>query len=183
MKKLIIIGAIFMLFGCGTTDPKVYAGKTPELKLQEFLNGKIEGYGFFQGRGGEVDLRYYVQMTGSWNGKNGTLSEKFFVDDGTTNAREWKITMKDDKSFTATAADVKGEAIGTINGYAMNMKYTLIIDRDGSKVTVNMDDWIYLQPNGEALNRAKMTKLGIYLGDVIFHFRKLKDGEEFKEMF
>jgi hypothetical protein len=183
MKKLIFIGALFMLFGCGSTETKVYAGKTPELKLQQFLNGKVEGYGFFQGRSGEVDLRYYVQMTGKWNDTNGTLHEKFYVDDNTTNEREWKITMKDDNNFTATAADVKGEAIGTINGFAMNMKYTLIVDRDGSKVSVNMDDWIYLQPDGGALNRATMTKFGIYLGNVIFHFRKLADGESFKEKF
>ena len=172
-----------MLFGCGSTETKVYAGKAPELKLQEFLNGKIEGYGFFQGRSGEVDVRYYVQMTGKWNGKKGTLAEKFYIDDGKTNEREWKITMQDDNNFTATAADVKGTAVGTINGYAMNMKYTLIVDRDGSKISVNMDDWIYLQPNGEALNRATMTKFGIYLGNVIFHFRKLEEGEKFKEAF
>ena len=172
-----------MLLGCGSTETKIYANQKPGFKLQEFLNGKIEGYGFFQGRADDIQLRYYVQMTGKWEGKNGTLTEKFYVDDGTTNEREWKITMKDDHNFTAIAADVKGTAIGAIDGYAMNMKYTLILDRDGSKVSVNMDDWIYLQPNGEALNRATMTKFGYYIGNVIFHFRKLEDGEKFKESF
>jgi hypothetical protein len=181
MKKLFIIGALFMLFGCSGTDPKVYASQKPEMDIRDFFNGKVEGFGFFKKRGGEIDTRYYVQMTGKFSETEGTLYEKFYEDDGATSERTWTLKFKDKHNFIGTAADIEGEAIGRMEGYAMNMKYTLNIKRkSGGTVSVNMDDWIYLQPNGDALNSVKMTKLGFHVGDVMFHFRQLKEGESFR---
>ncbi|MEW5755544.1 MAG: CIA30 family protein [Pseudomonadota bacterium] len=37
---------------------------------------------------------------------------------------------------------------------------------------VHFDDWMFLQPNGVLINRAKMSKFGIELGEVILFFQR-----------
>jgi hypothetical protein len=43
---------------------------------------------------------------------------------------------------------------------------------DGSIINVQMDDWMYLMNDRVMLNKARMTKLGIHLGDVTLSFMK-----------
>jgi hypothetical protein len=42
----------------------------------------------------------------------------------------------------------------------------------GRTYHVQFDDWMYLQPDGVLLNRARMSKLGVELGQVTLAFRK-----------
>jgi hypothetical protein len=41
---------------------------------------------------------------------------------------------------------------------------------DGTIIHVHMDDWMYLMNERVMLNKARMTKLGIHLGDVTLSF-------------
>jgi hypothetical protein len=43
---------------------------------------------------------------------------------------------------------------------------------DGTVLNVQMDDWMYLMNDRVMLNKARMTKLGIHLGDVTLSFTK-----------
>tara|TARA_R110002072_G_scaffold68261_3_gene166381 strand:+ start:197 stop:346 length:150 start_codon:yes stop_codon:yes gene_type:complete len=43
---------------------------------------------------------------------------------------------------------------------------------DDSTIRVHFDDWMYLQPSGVMLNRAKVSKWGIELGTVTLAFTK-----------
>lgn len=172
-----------MLFGCGSVDPKSYDGKEPKFTMKGFFDRDIEGYGFFHGRDGEIAERYYVQMRPSWDGNVGVLKENFYKDDGTQMVREWRLKLLDDTRFEATADDVEGVGKGEVHGYAMNLKYTLKVPRKGSTIDVNVDDWIFLQPDGSAVNSAKMKKFGIFVGELKFAFRKLKKGEKFHESY
>ena len=172
-----------MLFGCSGVDPKNYDGKEPKFVLKNFFDRDIEGFGFFQRRSGEIAERYYVQLKPSWNSNAGSLKENFYKDDGTTMHREWHLKLIDDTHFEATAADVEGVGKGEVHGYAMNLKYVLIVPRNGSAVDVNVDDWIYLQPNGTAVNTAYMCKFGFAVGELKFAFRKLGKGEKFHESY
>lgn len=183
MRKLIILGVSLMLFGCGSVDVSKYEGKEPKFTMKGFFDGNIEGYGFFQGRDGEIAERYYVQMIPTWDGNKGSLKENFYKDDGTQMVREWHLTLIDDHKFEATADDVEGVGKGEVRGYAMNMKYVLKVPRKGSTIDVNVDDWIFLQPDGSAVNSAKMSKFGFGVGELKFAFRKLKKGEKFHESY
>ncbi len=185
MKNIITFLGVLMLLGCSSTNISQYQNTTPKINVKEFFNGKIEGHGFFQNRfTGKIEKRYYVEMTGSWNGNDGTLSEVFYLDDNTTMKRQWHLKSTDENNFTGTASDIIGTAKGQTQGFALQLNYTLAFDRGNNKtINLNFDDWIYLMQDGSAINRSVMSKFGIRLGEIIFNFRKLKSGEDFKHKF
>lgn len=183
-RKLLTLTLFFMVFSC-STNISHYNGTTPKIGVKEFFNGKIEGYGIFHNRfNGKVEKRYYVQMTGSWQGDTGTLTEKFFLDDEMMMNRKWTLHYIDEHNFIGTADDIVGMAMGKTDGYALQLKYTLKYEREKNKfINLNFNDWIYLLPDNHAINRSEMSKFGIRLGEIIFHFHKLDKNENFKEKF
>jgi hypothetical protein len=169
----VAVAVIASLAGCGSQVLDDYAAETPRLDLREYLNGPLTASGIFFDYAGRADLRFIVDMDGSWNGNTGTLSERFRYSDGQTDERIWTIRFTDDQRFTATAHDVVGEATGGQKGNAAMMKYRLRIPRDGKEVVVSMEDWLYLQEDGTLINRAKMRKFGLSVGELVVTFRKL----------
>jgi len=169
----IAVAVIASLAGCGSQALDDYAAETPRLDLREYLNGPLTASGIFFDYAGRADLRFVVDMEGSWDGNTGTLAERFRYSDGQTDERVWTIRFTDDQHFTATAHDVEGEATGGQQGNAAIMKYRLRIPRDGKEVVVSMEDWLYLQEDGTLINRAKMRKFGFSVGELVVIFRKL----------
>jgi hypothetical protein len=185
MKNLFLLGAIFMLFGCGSTDIGKYNGKNPEITIQSFYNQAVHGYGVFMNRSGEVTDRYYAYLIPTWNGNEGTIVEKQWNDEGKLFLEQtWKVTVAPDgKSFTATGTKIVGEVKGKSSGFALNMDYSMLVPRgdSGSEIEIKADDWTYLQPDGSALNKISMSKFGFHVGDVIYNLHKLAPGEKLNE--
>jgi hypothetical protein len=67
---------------------------------------------------------------------------------------------------------VIGTAQGESSGNALNWRYQLNIETEGSTWKVFFDDWMFLQPNQILINRASMSKFGIHLGDITISFSK-----------
>ena len=65
-----------------------------------------------------------------------------------------------------------GEAQGVSSGNALNWRYTLALNVDGTVWNVDFDDWMYLVDERVMLNRATMSKFGIRLGEVLLSFTK-----------
>lgn len=180
MKKLFLIGALFMLFGCGSVDVKKYEGKTPEITLKSFYDRPVHGYGVFLNRSGEVTDRYYAILTPEWNGNEGTITEKQWNAQGKLFFQQvWKVKLAEDgKSFTATSTKIVGEVKGQSSGFALNMKYKMLAPQDdGGEVAVDADDWTYLQPDGSGLNKISLSKFGFHVGDVVYNLKKAAPGE------
>ena len=176
MKKLCALAATaaFMLGGCSSTTTEDYAAKTPKLDIRQYLNGPLEAHGILFDMSGKADLEFVVTMKGTWNGNTGTLDEDFVFSDGRKDKRVWTVHFKDDHRFTATAHDVIGEAVGTQHGNAVNMKYTLRVKRaNGDMIDLAMDDWMYLLDDKTLINRTKMKKFGLTVGELVITFRKL----------
>lgn len=163
------------LAGCGSQKLDDYATETPKLDLRDYLNGPLTASGIFFDYAGRADLRFVVEMEGSWDGDTGTLAERFRYDDGRTDERIWTIRFDSEDSFTATAHDVVGEAVGGQKGNAAMMRYSLRIPRDDGEIVVSMEDWLYLQEDGTLINRAKMRKFGLPVGELVVAFRKLPE--------
>ncbi len=175
MKKLcMLLGSMaFLLGGCSSITPEDYAAKKPKLDIREYLNGTLEAWGIFFDMTGKADLEFYITMTGTWDGNKGTLEEHFVYSDGRKDQRTWHITFKDDHHFTATAADVIGEATGKQFGNAVNMNYVLNAKRaNGDTIKLTMDDWMYLLDEKTLINRTKMKKFGLTVGELVITFRK-----------
>ena len=172
MRTLLICCLVALLAGC--TGPQVndYASEQPRLELNDYFNGDLQAWGMFQNRSGEVVKRFHVAMTGIWDGDVGVLDERFTYSDGTTERRVWTLTRQADGSWRGTADDVQGEAVGQVAGNALHWRYKLRLKVDGSTYVVDFDDWMFLMDGQVMLNRARMSKWGIDLGQVTLSFYK-----------
>jgi hypothetical protein len=160
------------LSGCASPTVDDYTGEKPELDLRTYFNGVVDAWGVFTDRNGKVVKRFTVDMKCQWENDQGTLDEDFVYSDGTKEKRIWKLTDKGNGIYVGTAGDVVGLAQGQTKGNAFNWRYTLALPVDGMVLNVQMDDWMYLMNDRVMLNKARMTKLGVHLGDVTLSFSK-----------
>ena len=120
--------------------------------------------------------RFTVSMKCRWeviDGKKvGTLDESFEYSDGTKQKRIWKLTEVSPGKYIGKADDVVGEAIGESAGNALNWTYTLALPVDKDIYNVQFNDWMYLVTPKVMINKAQMSKFGIYLGEVTLSFYK-----------
>ena len=167
-----LVGALALAGGGAGVDPTTYAGERPLLDLKAYFDGDIDAWGVFQDRSGKVVRRFTVKMKCSWVGDTGTLDEDFLYSDGKKEKRVWTIRKLPGGRYVGTAGDVVGEAQGIASGNALNWRYTLALQVDGSTWNVEFDDWMYLIDDRVMLNRATMSKFGVRLGEVLLSFTK-----------
>ena len=171
-RRLWLLGASAALAGCAGPDVARYAAEKPALDLREYFDGRIDGWGLFTGRNGEVVRRFKVVIDARWQGDEGVLDEAFTYSDGTKQRRIWRLTRGADGRYTGRADDVVGVAEGQVRGNALQFRYTLALPVDGRTWHVEMDDWMYLVDEEVLLNRTEMSKFGIRLGEVTLSFRR-----------
>lgn len=175
--KGILTGLVIAsLFACSSPSVKQYASEKPNLDLSEYFNGTLDAYGIFTDRSGEVKKRFTVLLVAQWkviDGKKvGTLDESFEYSDGTKQKRIWTLTETAPGKYIGKADDVVGDALGESAGNALNWAYTLALPVDGTIYHVQFNDWMYLISPKVMLNKAKMSKFGIDLGEVTLSFYK-----------
>ncbi len=160
------------LASCASPTPADYASQTPRLDLREYFNGKLLAHGIVTDRSGRVTQRFTVQITGTWQGDQGTLDEQFSYADGRREARVWRLVRGADGRYTGRADDVVGQAEGQASGNALNWRYTLRVPVDGRSWDVEFDDWMFLVDPQVMINRAVMSKFGVRLGEVLLSFQR-----------
>jgi hypothetical protein len=164
------------LLGCNSPQVAQYSQEKPTLDLSEYFNGTLDAYGIFTDRSGNVVKRFTVVIQANWRvleGKKvGTLDEQFDYSDGSKQQRIWTLTEVAPGKYIGTADDVVGEANGVSAGNALNWAYTLALPVDDAIYNVQFDDWMYLMTPKVMINKAKMSKFGINLGEVTLSFYK-----------
>ena len=160
------------LSGCASPTIEDYANQKPVLDLRTYFNGVVDAWGIFTDRNGKVVKRFTVEMKCQWQNDQGILDEDFVYSDGTQEKRVWRLTHLGDGRYEGTAGDVVGTAQGQTRGNTFRWGYTLALPVRGRVLNVSMDDWMYLMNDRVMLNKARMTKLGIHLGDVTLSFTK-----------
>lgn len=171
-KSLAVLCTVLGLSGCAGVSPEVYRDQTPTLDLATYFNGPLTAWGYFADRSGEVKRRFTVKMTGEWRGNEGVLTENFIWSDGEKSQRVWRISKLDTHRYVGRANDVKGDALGTAYGNALQWKYTLLLPVDGKTYEVQFDDWMYQMNDTTMLNKSEMRKFGFKLGEIVISFRK-----------
>jgi hypothetical protein len=166
------LAGIALLLGCAGPTPADYAAEKPVLDLKTYFNGELVAHGIFTDRSGKVARRFVVQMTGTWQGNQGVLDERFTYSDGKTERRVWRLTDEGNGRWSGRADDVVGVATGVAAGNALNWRYTLALPVDGKVYEVQFDDWMYLMDDKVMLNKAVMSKFGFRLGEVTLSFYK-----------
>lgn len=172
MKKYLLILVFGFLSGCSNMSVEQYRDSTPHLILEDYFVGQTRAWGIFQNRSGQVERQFTVDILGKMVDGNLVLEEDFIYADGTIDRRVWTINKLDEHHYEGRASDVIGHATGVVYGNALNWAYTLDLPYKDGTIEVQFDDWMFLQPDGVLLNKAKMSKFGVYLGEVTLVFQR-----------
>ena len=172
MLKLCTLLLCLALASCSGVDVGSYSQEKPTLELREFFEGRVEAWGIFQKRSGEVAKRFHVLINGHSEGDKLILDESFSYSDGTKQKRVWTLTPDGPGQWRGTAGDVVGEARGETAGNALRWRYVLHLPVDGKEYDVELDDWMYLMDDKTLINRSYMSKFGVEVGQITLFFRK-----------
>ena len=170
--RVVLMLGLLALAGCAGVNPKAYEGSQPAFAVERYFQGQTRAWGMFQDRSGALKRSFVVDIDGKMVGDEFVMTEDFVYDDGEKQQRVWRIKRLDAHTYEGRADDVVGVAKGIVYGRALNWSYTLALPVGGRTYHVQFDDWMYLQPDGVLLNRARMSKLGVELGQVTLAFRK-----------
>ena len=160
-----------LLAACAQPDVSHYAAERPKLDLQKYFATRSHAWGMFQTRSGEVQKRFTVTIDSQGAGDQLVLDEQFVYSDGKTQERRWTLQRAADGVWHGTAPDVVGEAIGRIAGNTLNWRYTLRQPVGDTTYDLDFDDWMYLMDDQTLINRARVSKFGIEVGQVTLFFR------------
>lgn len=161
-----------MISACGGSRLDYYSNTSPQADIKEYFNGNIKAWGIVQDFRGRVTQRFDVQMVGTWEGDNGTLTEKFSYYDGKKQERVWTIRKLADGSFEGTASDIIDKAVGKSEGSAVNWNYVMDLPVDGTTYRIRFDDWMWLMNDGVLINRSYLKKFGITVSELTIFMQK-----------
>ena len=166
--KAYLFCLIILVSGC--CSPVVvsdYAGRTPEMKPEEFFDGVLTAHGVVKDRSGKVIRYFNAEIQAYWEGSVGTLKEDFVFNDGEKQQRIWTLIQQGRGQYIGTANDVVGEAKGEVSGNTMFLQYMLEVPYEDSTITLAIDDRMYLVDEQTLINESKMSKLGFQVGEII----------------
>ncbi len=170
----LFVGALsfLILSGCTGMNIEDYKHSGPTFVLEEYFAGEVRASGIFEDRFGVIRRQFTVDITGTWDGRELVLDEHFRYSDGEKDRRVWTIEKTGDGSYAGRADDVIGIARGEARGNALNWRYDLNLKVGEGTWRVHFNDWMFLQPSGILLNRARVTKLGVEIGTITLAFIK-----------
>jgi len=174
MKSILALIVTILLTNCSGNNMKPidFKDQKPRLIIEEYLSGNIKAWGILQNRSGKVIRQFSADLNGKWDGKQLVLDEKFIWNDGEIQTRQWKIDKIDEHNYEGTAGDVVGKAKGFSYGPAFKFEYVLLVPVKGREMKITFDDWIFLQDEKIAINRATLTKFGFRVGELTVFFKK-----------
>lgn len=152
--------------------PQDFANTKPRFVVEDYFNGRTKAWGIFEDRFGNLRRDFVVDITGTWDGKTLTLDEDFTYGDGEKDRRVWTIEKKDEHTYEGRADDVVGTATGVAYGKALNWRYDLNLKVGDGTWRVTFNDWMFLADRETLINRARVSKFGIEIGEVTLFFRK-----------
>ena len=152
--------------------PIDFKNQKPRLIIEDYLSGNVKAWGILENRSGKVTRQFSADLNGKLDSKVIILDEIFNLSDGEIQKRKWQITKLDQHNYVGIADDVVGKAKGYSYGPTFKFEYVLLVPVKGKKIKITFDDWIFLQDDRVAINRAKMTKFGFKVAELTVIFVK-----------
>ena len=171
-RFLLLLVLALSIASCGSVDVARYADQQPTLDLERFFSQPVKAWGMFQKRSGEVAKRFEVNIVSRREGNNLILDERFLYSDGTRQRRVWVLTPTGQGGWIGRADDVVGVASGQVAGNTLHWRYRLNLPVGDSTYEMSMDDWMYLMDEDTLINRTRMSKFGVEVGQVTIFFRR-----------
>lgn len=183
LKKLSVIAFVVVaLSGCTDMKTSDFSDAEPVLRIEKFFAGRTKAWGIFEDRFGDLRRQFIVDIEGKWDGTELVLDERFHYSDGEIDRRVWTIRKVGDHNYEGQAGDVIGIAKGEAYGNALNWRYDMDLKVGEGTIRVHFNDWMFLQKDGILVNRARVSKFGIEIGEVTLFFQKC-EGQAVEQSF
>lgn len=141
--------------------------------FMRFFEGRTRAVGVFEDRFGRLRMRFRVEMEGRWSGGAFELDEIFTYETGKTERRHWSVRPGDAGTFRATCRDAASDALGRTLPGLIEMRYRFPLPVFGRSVVFDFLDRLYDMGDGRAINRVRVSKWGIRVGELSLCFRRL----------
>jgi hypothetical protein len=182
MKKiknafLSLIG-VLLVSSCSSNKIDYYKDKKPTMDFKSFFNGKLVARGVYFNLKEQAESRFIMNSEGILKGNKMTLNQDITYLDRNNEKKHFNAyAMFNDQypnSFIYKDEMMVGEGVYEQQGNATHVSYDLKIEReDKSTIIVHCDDWLYLIDEKHAINKIKITKFGIHVGDIIMSIEKI----------
>lgn len=172
LSYIILVFMLISLSGCTPMKAIEFKDQEPRFVLETYFEGETRAWGIFEDRFGNLRRQFTVDITGTWDGKRLRLDERFLYSDGERETRVWEIEKLGENDYRGRADDVIGWAVGEAYGNALNWRYDMDLKVGDGTLRVHFNDWMFLQPSGVLLNRARVSKFGLEIGTVTLAFKK-----------
>lgn len=170
--------ALVRAFGFSGQTPADYSSIGPDFDLRTRLNGPMVCEGVIFGPTGRVTSRFVADFDARWDGNSCVMSEKFYYDSGTTQVREWRLTLDENGGIRAEADDLEGVGSGTQSGSGVSLNYRIRLPESAGGHVLDVVDWMYLLENGAIMNRSQFRKFGVKVAELVATMRPRADGLE-----
>jgi hypothetical protein len=157
------------------TPPAFDTTSLETFDLVAFFSKPVRAEGLFEDRFGTVRRRFIVAMTGQMVGATFELHEDFIYDDGERQERVWRLITGRGGSFTATADDIIGVSRGVTRGNTISMTYRHKVMAEGRSMVLSFDDRFIKMTAQTAFSRARVSKWGIGVGEVLIFYRQVAE--------
>lgn len=158
--------------GCSRAlEPQDFADQQPGFAPDRFFEGRAASWGVFETASGAPTGRFTTSSDGQRQADGSLLLRQHLTyDDGRQTDRVWRLRRTAPGLYQGSLSDGVGPVRGQAAGNAFHFTYTLAL-RPGTRLaTVDVDQWMYGQPDGSMLNRLTVRKLGIVVAMVTEHF-------------
>jgi hypothetical protein len=148
----------------------------PAHAFDRYFVGRMKAWGMFYDRFGTLRRRFVADIDSRWEGAELTLAEDFRFDDGETQRRVWHIRKRDDGTYDGHTGAVIGIARGAPEGDVVHWRYDFLLPLGVSAWRVHFDDRMVFHDDELMVSRARVSKLGIALGELLMVFRRQPAG-------
>jgi len=140
--------------------------------MADYFEGRTRAWGMFESITGKIKQSFVANIEGRWVGDEFVLEEDFTFSNGEKEARVWRLRFNDDGSFLASCADTPTPGIGTMSAMRGDLAYSMNLKVGRKKMMLSFCDLFYQIDETTVLNRARVKKFGIPVGQVLIAFRK-----------
>lgn len=177
-KYLGIVTLSLSIAGCGSMNFDKLSASGPEFDFLDYFEGHTRASGWFADRFGNVKRHFCGDFYGESVGDVFNLDEKLFYSDGIVEERLWAVSIDENGQFKAVSDSLVGPASGEQVGSALRMKYVMnVMIAENKFWKLDMNDYMFYQPDGSLHNSTEVNKWGVRLGNVSTQYHK-HDGSQ-----
>jgi hypothetical protein len=141
-------------------------GATPGFRLERRLLGVNRVSGLVHDRLGRLQVGFSGLMEARLEQGALTMTQELNYSDGRVDCRYWCIRPEGAHGYRGSTSDSIGNVAGIAQRNSVNLRYKITLPMAGGMRRVDIDEWMYLQPDGLILTHAVLRIWGIRVGTV-----------------